>query len=50
MDKKIVVDEDRHVIVGATFISPQVGDLPHSATTALVGQVPLERTAISYRE
>jgi len=40
---KIVVDEDRHVIVGATFIGPQVGDLLHSATIALVGQVPLER-------
>jgi hypothetical protein len=25
------------------FNGPQVGDLLHSATTALVGQVPLER-------
>jgi pyruvate/2-oxoglutarate dehydrogenase complex dihydrolipoamide dehydrogenase (E3) component len=40
---KIVVDEDRHVMVGATFIAPQVGDLLHSATIAIVGQVPLER-------
>ncbi|MFL6495576.1 MAG: hypothetical protein ACJ703_04015 [Nitrososphaera sp.] len=40
---KIVVDEDRHVMVGATFIGPQVGDLLHSATIAIVGQVPLER-------
>jgi pyruvate/2-oxoglutarate dehydrogenase complex dihydrolipoamide dehydrogenase (E3) component len=39
---KIVVDENRHVIVGATFIGPQVGDLLHSATIAIVGQVPLE--------
>ena len=39
---KIVVDEDRHVIVGATFIGPQVGDLLHAATIAIVGQVPLE--------
>jgi pyruvate/2-oxoglutarate dehydrogenase complex dihydrolipoamide dehydrogenase (E3) component len=40
---KIVVDEDRHVMVGTTFIGPQVGDLLHSATIAIVGQVPLER-------
>jgi len=39
---KIVVNEDRHVIVGATFIGPQVGDLLHAATIAIVGQVPLE--------
>jgi dihydrolipoamide dehydrogenase len=32
---KIVVDEDRRVIVGATFIGPQVGDLLHAATIAL---------------
>jgi pyruvate/2-oxoglutarate dehydrogenase complex dihydrolipoamide dehydrogenase (E3) component len=40
---KIVVDEDRHVVIGATFIGPQVGDLLHAATIAIVGQVPLER-------
>jgi pyruvate/2-oxoglutarate dehydrogenase complex dihydrolipoamide dehydrogenase (E3) component len=40
---KIVVDEDRHVMVGSTFIGPQVGDLLHSATIAIVGQIPLER-------
>jgi len=40
---KIVVDEDRDIMVGATFIGPQVGDLLHSATIAIVGQVPLER-------
>jgi pyruvate/2-oxoglutarate dehydrogenase complex dihydrolipoamide dehydrogenase (E3) component len=40
---KIVVDEDRHVIVGTTFIGPQVGDLLNAATIAIVGQVPLER-------
>ncbi|MDQ4023028.1 MAG: hypothetical protein M3224_04820 [Thermoproteota archaeon] len=39
----IVVDEDRHVIVGATFISPQVGELLHSATITIVDEVPLER-------
>jgi pyruvate/2-oxoglutarate dehydrogenase complex dihydrolipoamide dehydrogenase (E3) component len=40
---KIVVDEDRHVMIGATFIGPQVGDLLHAATIAIVGQVPLDR-------
>jgi dihydrolipoamide dehydrogenase len=40
---RIIVDEDRHVIVGATMIGPQVGDLLHSATIAIVGEVPLER-------
>jgi pyruvate/2-oxoglutarate dehydrogenase complex dihydrolipoamide dehydrogenase (E3) component len=39
----IVVDGDRHVIVGATFIGPQVGELLHSATITIVGEVPLER-------
>jgi dihydrolipoamide dehydrogenase len=40
---KIIVDEDRHVIIGATFIGPQVGELLHSATIAIVGEVPLDR-------
>ena len=31
---KIVVDEDRHVMLGATFIGPQVSDLLHAATVA----------------
>jgi pyruvate/2-oxoglutarate dehydrogenase complex dihydrolipoamide dehydrogenase (E3) component len=34
---RIIVNEDRHVIVG------QVGDLLHSATIAIIGEVPLER-------
>ncbi len=40
---RIIVDEDRHLIVGATMIGPQVGDLLHSATIAVIGEVPLER-------
>jgi dihydrolipoamide dehydrogenase len=39
---KIVTDEDRRVMVGATFVGPQVGDLLHAATIAIVGQVSLE--------
>ncbi len=40
---RMVVDEDRHVVVGATFVGPAVGELLHSATIAVVGEVPLER-------
>lgn len=39
----LVVDAARGVIVGATFTGPDVQELLHSATVALVGQVPLER-------
>lgn len=38
---KIVVDADTEVIVGATFIGPRVGEMLHSATIAIVGEVPL---------
>lgn len=40
---RIVVDEQRHVIVGATFAGPDVADLLHAATVAVVGEVPIER-------
>jgi pyruvate/2-oxoglutarate dehydrogenase complex dihydrolipoamide dehydrogenase (E3) component len=40
---RIVVDEDRRVVVGATFVGPAVGELVHSATAAVAGEVPLER-------
>jgi dihydrolipoamide dehydrogenase len=40
---RIVVDETRRVLVGATFVGPGVGDLLHAATVAVVGTVPLER-------
>lgn len=40
---RIIVDEDHNVIVGATFIGPQVGELLHSATIAMIGEVPLDR-------
>jgi pyruvate/2-oxoglutarate dehydrogenase complex dihydrolipoamide dehydrogenase (E3) component len=39
----LVIDEARHVIVGATFVGPEVADLLHSATVAVVGEVPLDR-------
>ncbi len=40
---QIVVDEDRRVIVGATFVGPDVGEMLHAATIAVVGEVPLDR-------
>jgi dihydrolipoamide dehydrogenase len=39
----IVVDERRRVVVGATFVGPEVADLLHSATIAVVGEVTLDR-------
>ncbi|MDV8147219.1 NAD(P)/FAD-dependent oxidoreductase [Arthrobacter sp. B10-11] len=40
---QLVVDEDRKVLLGATFAGPDVAELLHAATIALVGQVPLDR-------
>ncbi len=40
---RIVVDEDRSVLLGATFVGPDVQELVHSATIAVVGEVPLKR-------
>jgi dihydrolipoamide dehydrogenase len=40
---KLVVDAQRHVVVGATFVGPDVAELLHSATIAVVGEVPLDR-------
>jgi pyruvate/2-oxoglutarate dehydrogenase complex dihydrolipoamide dehydrogenase (E3) component len=40
---RFVVDERRKVLVGATFVGPGTGELLHSATVAIVGEVPLGR-------
>lgn len=40
---RIVVDEDRRVIVGATFTGAEIADYIHAATIAVVAEVPLER-------
>jgi pyruvate/2-oxoglutarate dehydrogenase complex dihydrolipoamide dehydrogenase (E3) component len=40
---RLIIDEDKHIIVGATFIGPQVSELLHSVTIAVVGQVPIDR-------
>jgi pyruvate/2-oxoglutarate dehydrogenase complex dihydrolipoamide dehydrogenase (E3) component len=40
---RMVIDEDRGVIVGATFVGAQTAEFLHAATIAVVGEVPLER-------
>jgi len=39
---RIVVDEDRRIIVGATFTGPEVAEALHAATIAVIGEVPLD--------
>jgi dihydrolipoamide dehydrogenase len=38
---RIVVDEKRGVIVGATFVGAETGEFLHAATIAIIGEVPL---------
>ena len=40
---RIVVDEDRRILVGATFTGVDVADFLHAATIAVVGEVSLDR-------
>lgn len=40
---RMVVDEDRKVIVGFTLVGPDIAELLHAATIAVVGEVPLDR-------
>ncbi|WP_030313318.1 dihydrolipoyl dehydrogenase family protein [Streptomyces flavochromogenes] len=40
---KLVVDETRGVVVGCTLTGPMATELIHTATVAIVGEVPLER-------
>ncbi|MFG2833671.1 dihydrolipoyl dehydrogenase family protein [Streptomyces zaomyceticus] len=40
---RMVVDLDREVVLGASFVGPGIGELVHSATVAVVGEVPLAR-------
>jgi dihydrolipoamide dehydrogenase len=39
---KLVVDRASDTLVGATFLGPDVAELLHAATIAIVGKVPLE--------
>lgn len=40
---RLVIDPSRDVIVGATFTGPEIADLLHAATIAVVAEVPRER-------
>ncbi len=40
---RMVVDEKRGVVVGATFVGPETGEFLHAATIAILGELPLER-------
>jgi pyruvate/2-oxoglutarate dehydrogenase complex dihydrolipoamide dehydrogenase (E3) component len=40
---KLVIDDERDVVIGATFAGYDVGEMLQSATIAVVGEVPLQR-------
>ena len=40
---RLVVDDDRNVIVGATFTGPEMAEFLQAATIAVVGEIPLDR-------
>ncbi|GAA2973506.1 MULTISPECIES: NAD(P)/FAD-dependent oxidoreductase [unclassified Kitasatospora] len=40
---RVVFDLDRKVLVGACLVGPGVAELLHSATVAVVGEVPIDR-------
>jgi dihydrolipoamide dehydrogenase len=40
---QLVIDGSRQVVVGATFTGPDIDGLLHSATVAIVGEVPMDK-------
>jgi pyruvate/2-oxoglutarate dehydrogenase complex dihydrolipoamide dehydrogenase (E3) component len=42
---RLVIDAERGVIVGATFVGVEVAESLHAATIAVIAEVPLERLA-----
>jgi dihydrolipoamide dehydrogenase len=40
---QLVIDESRQVVVGATFTGPDIEGILHSATVAIVGEVPMDQ-------
>jgi pyruvate/2-oxoglutarate dehydrogenase complex dihydrolipoamide dehydrogenase (E3) component len=40
---RAVIDTDRDVLAGVTFVGPDVAELLHAATIAVAGEVPLSR-------
>jgi pyruvate/2-oxoglutarate dehydrogenase complex dihydrolipoamide dehydrogenase (E3) component len=42
---RFVLDTERELLIGATFVGPDVAELLHAATIAIVGEVPLATLA-----
>ncbi|MGW4176279.1 dihydrolipoyl dehydrogenase family protein [Streptomyces rubiginosohelvolus] len=40
---RMIVDLDRDILLGVTFVGPGIGELLHSATVAVAGEVPVAR-------
>jgi dihydrolipoamide dehydrogenase len=40
---RLVIDDARGVVVGATFVGQDTAELVHAATVAIVGEVPVDR-------
>ena len=40
---RLVIDAERDVVIGATFVGPEVAELVQAATIAIVGEVPIDR-------
>ena len=40
-DSQIVVDRSSRLLLGATFVGPEAGELVHAATVAIIGDVPV---------
>ncbi|MFG3527295.1 dihydrolipoyl dehydrogenase family protein [Streptomyces sp. NPDC047917] len=40
---RMIVDLDRETLLGVTFVGPGIGELLHSATIAVAGEVPVDR-------
>lgn len=38
---KLVIDAERQVVLGATFVGPRAGEMIHAATIAIAGEIPL---------
>jgi pyruvate/2-oxoglutarate dehydrogenase complex dihydrolipoamide dehydrogenase (E3) component len=39
----MVVDDDRRVMLGVSFVGPDVAELIHAATIAIAAAVPIDR-------
>lgn len=40
---RMVIDQERGVLIGMTLVGPSVGELIHAGTVAIVGEIPLAR-------